>query len=1074
MDNKPTIGGPIAYMANNGVASNLLMVFLLAAGLLSLGRLVQEVFPEINLDTISISVVYPGATPEEVEESVVQKIEEAIKAVEGIREITASASEGVGTVSAELKLGSDIARVLDEIKAEVDQIQTFPDEAEEPNIRELTNRQSVIKIALYGDVSERALKELAYRFEDEIAALPVVSYVETSGIRAYEVSIEVSRDALQSYGLSLPQIADVVRRSSLDMPAGKIETSQSEVRIRTIGQAYTQRDFEDLVVISRTDGTTIRLGDVATVRDGFEDNDLISRYNGKPAAFVEVFRTSDERVLDITEAVYTFLDERLGPALPAGVEYAVWDDDAIIFKDRLGLLLKNGFIGLFLVMIALTLFLNIRLAFWTAVGIGISFIATLAVMYVFGVSVNMLTLFGFILAIGIVVDDAIVVGENIYAEREQGASPLEAATRGAKRIAQPVVFAVLTTIAAFSPLLFIPGTLGKILKGIPFVVISVLIFSLIESLFILPHHLSHLPPPHKPARSRFGKFFERLQTSVDAALQRFIAGPLNRGLELSTGFPGIVLAAALGLIILSVSLVPAGLLRIQFFPSVEGDIVTASLELPTGATVVRTETIAKRLEDAGRRAGDRIDDDRPDDAPPVIVAVYSTIGQQVTGGGPRGGSTQTSSNLAAIQFKLLPAEDRDVSSKEFERIWREEMGPVAGVRSLTFASALFGAGDAVSAELSHPDPEVLTVATERLAGDLAQFDGVFDITSDQDQAMEEIQLRLKPSARTFGVTLQDVASQVRAAFFGDQALRVQRGREDMRVYVRLPEDERNAVSDVERYRIRVPGGEVPLRQVADASFGEAPSVIRRKDGRRVVTVTADVNPAVVTGQEVSTELTDRILPALQADYPQLLYTFGGEQEQQAESFGALGRGFILVLFVMYALLAIPFRSYIQPIIIMAAIPFGIIGAIVGHLVLGLSLGLLSIFGIIGLSGVVVNDSLVMLDFINEKALEGMHMRDAIIAGAKARFRPILLTSLTTFLGVFPLVLERSLQAQFLIPMAASLAFGIVFATAILMLLVPALAMIQYDVEHWFKKSVLGKSESEIEIVHHSVHLEPDA
>ncbi|NNE35263.1 MAG: efflux RND transporter permease subunit, partial [Rhodothermales bacterium] len=665
MDSKSTSGGPVAYMAKNGVAANLMMVFLLAAGLLSLGRIVQEVFPEINLDTISISVVYPGATPEEVEESIVQKIEESIKAVEGIRQITGTASEGVGSVSAELKLGSDVAKVLDEIKSEVDQIQTFPVEAEEPNVRELTNRQSVIKIALYGDVSERALKELAYRFEDEIAALPKISFVETSGVRAYEVSIEVSRDALRSYGLSLPQIADVVRRSSLDLPAGKIETSDMEVRIRTIGQAYRQSDFEDLVLISRTDGTTIKVGDVATVRDGFEDNNLISRYNGKPAAFIEVFRTSDERVLDITESVYAFLDERLATSLPAGVQYAVWDDDAKIFKDRLGLLLKNGSIGLLLVLIALTLFLNIRLAFWTAVGIGISFIGTLAIMYVMGVSVNMLTLFGFILAIGIVVDDAIVVGENIYAERERGAAPLDAAIRGAKRIAQPVTFAVLTTIAAFSPLLFIPGTLGKILKGIPFVVIGVLFFSLIESLFILPHHLSHLPPPHEPARSRFGKFFERLQSAVDSALQRFIAGPLDRALRFSTRFPGIVLATAVGLIIVSVSLVPAGLLRIQFFPSVEGDIVTASLELPTGATVERTRAIAERLEAAGRRAGDRLDSERSEGEPALVEAVYSTIGQQSTGGGPQGGSTQTSANVAAVQFKLLPAENRDVSSKEF-------------------------------------------------------------------------------------------------------------------------------------------------------------------------------------------------------------------------------------------------------------------------------------------------------------------------------------------------------------------------------------------------------------------------
>ncbi len=1070
MTNNLLSGGPIAYMARNGVAANLLMVFILAAGAFSMNQIVQEVFPEINLDTIQISVVYPGATPEEVEESIVQKIEESIEAVEGIRQITAVAAEGSGVVTAELKLGSDLATVLDEIKAEVDQIQTFPAEAEKPDIRELTNRQSVIKLALFGDASEQTLKELAYRVEDDLAALPLVSFVETSGVRDYEISIELSRDALRGYGLSLPQVANIVRSSSLDMPAGTIETQDQEVRIRTIGQNYTGRDFEDLILISRADGTTIRLGDVATVRDGFEDNDLISMYNGKPAAFVEVFRTSDERVLDITQSVYEYLDSRLASVLPAGVEYAVWQDDAKIFEDRLGLLLKNGAIGLALVLIALTLFLNLRLAFWTAVGIAISFVGTLVVMFLMGVSINMLTLFGFILAIGIVVDDAIVVGENIYAEREKGTPPLEAAIIGAKRISVPVIFAVFTTIAAFSPLLFVPGTIGKIMKSIPFVVIAVLLWSLVESLLILPHHLSHLPPPHEPPRSRVGKFFDRLQSGVDRSLKAFVNGPLERGLEFATAFPAIIVAIAIGMIVLAVSLVPAGLLRIQFFPAVESDVVTANLELPTGSPVEQTRVIAERLEAAGRTAGERIDEDRPGDEPPIVEAVYSSIGAQVSGGGPGGGGSTKSANIAMVQFKLLPAEDREVSSKEFEQTWREVLGQVAGVRSLTFASDIFTAGDPVSVELSHPDPEVLTLISNRLSGELAQYAGVFDIMSDQDQAMREIQLRLKPSARTFGVTLQDVASQVRAAFFGDQALRVQRGREDMRVYVRLPEDERDAISDVERYMIRVPGGEVPLNQVAEATFGEAPSVVRRKDGRRVVTVTADVVPTVVTGQEISDQLVSEVLPALAKDYPQLLYSFGGEQEEQAESFGALGRGFLLVLFVMYALLAIPFRSYIQPIIIMSAVPFGVIGAIIGHLILGISVGILSLFGIIGVAGVVVNDSLVMIDFINERRLAGRRMRDAIIDGAKARFRPILLTSITTFLGVAPLVLETSLQAQFLIPMAASLAFGVVFATAILMLLVPALAAIQFKVEVWFKKSVLGQAEEEIEVVHYS-HLE---
>ncbi|MDX1530726.1 MAG: efflux RND transporter permease subunit, partial [Rhodothermales bacterium] len=880
--------GPVAYMARNGVAANLLMAFLLVGGLFAYTRIVQEVFPEYSLDTVQVTVAYPGATPEEVEESIVQKIEEAIESVEGVKEITATAAEGAGTVSAELKVGTDVARALDDVKSAVDQIQTFPDEAEEPDVRELTTRQSVIKIALYGDVPERSLKELAYRAEDELSALGAVSYVETSAIRDYEISVEVSQAALRAYGLSLTDVSRVVGASSLDLPAGSIETRAEEVRVRTLGQNYTQQDFEDLVLLSRADGTTIRLGDVATVRDGFEDNDLVTRYNGAPAAFVEVFRTSDERVLDVAEAVRTYLAEDLAPALPAGVDYAVWEDDSKVLRDRLGLLLKNAGIGLLLVLLALTLFLNLRLAFWTAIGIGIAFVGTVAVMYAFGVSINMFSLFGFILAIGIVVDDAIVVGENVYAERERGASGLAAAVRGAGRVATPVIFAVMTTVVAFTPLLTIGGTIGKILAGIPFVVITVLALSLVESLLILPSHLSHLPPPHQPPRRAIGRFFDRLQTGVDARLKRFIDGPLDRALHVATTMPVVVVAAGVGLIILAVALVPAGILRVQFFPAVEGDVVTASLEMPVGTPVAVTQDVAERIEAAGRAAAERIEADRPDDAPPYVEALYTLVGQQASGGGPGGGSRTTASNLAMVQFKLLPGEERDVSSRVFEQAWREALGPVPGARALSFASDLFSAGDPVSVELSHPDPNTLDAATAEVMDRLATFGGVFDIQSDQDAGLREIQLRLKPSARTLGVTLQDVAAQVRAAFFGDEALRVQRGREDVRVYVRLPEDERDAISDVERYRIRVPGGEVALGEVAAVSFGKAPSVIRRQEGRRVVTVTADVDPGVVTGQAVTQRLRGEILPAVQRDYPQLAYRFGGEQEEQSESFGDLG------------------------------------------------------------------------------------------------------------------------------------------------------------------------------------------
>lgn len=1037
--------GPVAFMARNRVAANLLMVFLVAAGLFSLRGIVQEVFPEFSLDQITISVLYPGATPEEVEESVIRKIEEQVQSVEGVKEITATASEGLGTVVVELRLGTDVAQALDDLKAEVDQISTFPASAERPEVRELTNRQSVMRLAIHGDVPERVVKEVAYRVEDALAGLPEVSFVETSGIRLYEISIEVSEERLRALGLTLPEVAARVRAGSLDLSGGTIETADEEVRIRTLGQSYTQQDFEDIVVISRPDGTVIRLGEIATVRDGFEDADLVTSFNGDRSALVEVFRTSDEKVLEIVEAVQAHLDAEVIPTLPAGVSLDVWANEAEILQDRLSLLLRNAAFGLALVLIALTLFLEIRLAFWTAVGIGISFIGTLAVMLLLGVSINVLSLFGFILAVGIVVDDAIMVGENIYAEREGGTPPAEAAVRGAKRITGPVIFAVLTTVVAFSPLLAVPGTIGNILSAIPVIVIAVLALSLVESLLILPHHLSHLPPPHQAAKNRVERAVQRVQERVDRGLRAFVEGPLDRGLRFATNSPGVVVAGGAALIILSVAMVPAGILRVEFFPAVEGDNVVVTLEMPEGTPASRTQEVADRIREAGERAALRLESERADGSPPLVEGIYQVVGQRPSGGGPGGAGPagRPQGNIASVDIKLLNAEERDISSQRFEQVWREEVGPLPEVRALTFTSSLIGFGSAVQAELTHPDPEVLSLMGARLSEELTRFNGVFDVQTDQDQGLREIQLRLKPSARSLGLTLEELARQVRAAFFGEEALRVQRGREDLRVYVRLPEEQRDAITDVERYRIRTPdGGEVFLSEVAEVSFGTSPTTIRRRDGERVLTVTAEVDPTVVTGQEVNLLLESEVLPALRAEAPLLDYSFGGEQEEQQESFGSLGTNFLLALLVMYALLAIPFGSYVQPVIIMVAIPFGIIGAVIGHLMLGLSVGLLSLFGIIGLSGVVVNGSLVMIDFINEERGKGTPALEAIVIGAKKRFRPILLTSLTTFLGIAPLVFERSLQAQFLIPMAASLGFGILFATGILMLLVPALATLE--------------------------------
>ena len=1030
--------GVIGFMARNGVAANLLMLFMLVAGFVSYSRIVQEVFAENSLDTIAITVKYPGATPVEVEESIVQRLEEAVEAIEGMKKVTATAREGSGTVNVEMELGTDIARALDDVKSEVDQIDTFPNDAEEPEIRELTSRQVVLRIALFGEVPERTLKETAYALEDAISALPEVSYVQTSGVRDYQIYADVPQDRLRALNLSLTDVSGIVTASSLDSPAGSINTLSEEVRVRTVGQNYTQQDFEDIVLLSSDSGAILRLGDVAEIDDSFEDADLISRFNDKPVAFVDVYRTSDERVLDVANAVKNLMTDEY--SLPSTISYAVWEDTSVLLEDRLSLLMKNAVLGLILVLIALTLFLDIRLALWTAVGIGATFTGAIFLLEYAGSSINMFSLFGFILALGLVVDDAVVVGENVYAERERGRTGIGAAIAGAERVKVPVIFAVLTTIAAFSPLLAVGGTIGKILADVPLVVLAVLILSLLECLLVLPHHLSHLPAAGTIAHNSVTRFFERVRKAVDKRLKAFIDGPLDKGLRFAVGAPSIILSGAVALLIVFVAMLPAGIIKFSFFPDIEADLVTVSLEMPAGSTINRTAQVAEHIERAGDRAIARFADEGEDHAS-FVDATYMTVGMRQTFNGPNGTSQQLRPNIADFKIALVPSGDRTISAAQIEQAWREEIGQVTEARTLTVSSSLLSLGAPVNVQISHPDEAVLDQIRLRIMDGIGGLGGAFDIESDQDAGLREIELRLKPSARTLGVTLRDVAAQVRAAFFGAEAVRVQRGREDVRVYVRLPESERNSIADIERFRIRVPGGFTSVGAIADASFTQAPSLIKRENGLRVVTISADLDDDVITGQEATSFLQEEILPDIQRDYPKLQYKFGGQQEEQEESFGDIGSAFLLALVVIYALLAIPFKSYTQPLIIMAAIPFGMIGSLVGHLILGIPLGVLSVFGIVALSGVIINGSLIMIDFMNENLAKGMESADAIIDAAKSRFRPIVLTAITTFLGVAPITFETSLQAQFLIPMSASLGFGVLIGTALLMLIIPALAMV---------------------------------
>ena len=1044
-DNHQERSGPLAYMAGNSVAANLLMWAIIAAGIVSLTGLEREAWPTVPFYHVEVSMVYPGATPEEIEESIVVKIEDQVSGLDNVKAVKSVAAPGIASVRIQMDSGTDMAQALDDIESAVNRIQSFPARAERPQFREMTNRQSMMRLIVYGDVPERSLKELAYQIEDELTTLPSVSQVEVSGVRKYEISIEVPLHRLRALGLTLTDIANAIRRSSLNLSAGSIDTRESQVRVRTLGQNYDQQDFEEIVLLSDNDGTILRLGDIAEVRDGFQETDLIVRHQNHPAVFVEIYRADGEQVMDVATTVREYLTNEVIPSLPDGVGITLWNDESQDYEERADLLLKNGILGLLLVLIALSLFLQLRLALWVAVGLAVSGIGALAVMLALDFAINTISLFSFVLAIGIVVDDAIVVAEHIHYERMRGTSGVVAAIRGVQRIRVPLTFAVLTSVAAFVPLLFIPGGIGEVWSALPVIVIAMLLISLVESLFVLPNHLSHLPGPEWEPTTALDRFFARIQNRVDVLLNRFVEGPLDRGLRFATNQPLVTMAGVLGLLVLSISLIPAGIIPTNFAGVVEGDFATATLEMPDGTTAQRTYEVAQELEESGHRVIERLAHDRPEGAPPLLSGVMVTVGQRprIQGGGLNPAATlNPEANIATIEFKLLGAQQRHISTGEFVQAWREEVGVLSYVRGIIFSGEIIDFGNPVEAVLSHPEPEHLARIANSVIDGLRRVGGVFDIRSDHTPGIPEIQLELRPEARTLGLTLDALAGQARAAFFGAEAVRIQRGREEVRVYVRLPSAERESITDVEGYLLRTPSGaEVPLTSVASLNSGTSPPAIQRRDGQRVVTVTADVDPTVISGGEANAILVNSILADLTAANPNLTYMLGGEQQQQVESLDALNRGFAIAMLMIFALLAIPLRSYTKPFIIMAVIPFGFIGVILGHLVLGIAVSAQSFMGFFGLSGVVVNDSLVMIDFIDQKLREGTSARTAIIEGAKGRFRPIMLTSVTTFLGFTPLILERAIQAQFLVPFAASLGFGILITTALLMMVVPALSTI---------------------------------
>jgi len=1034
--------GFVAWFAENHVAANLLMIFILLAGAITAGTMKLEVFPEFSMDRIAITTEYIGASPAEVEEGIIQKIEENVAGLAGIKRIDSTAWEGYGSIVIEVMKGWNLQTLLDEVKAEVDRITTFPNEAEKPVVRELTRRTEVIDLAVYGEAAEATIKELAENLKDEITNLPGITLAELAGVREAEIHIEISEKTLRRYGLTLGKVADIVRRASLDLPAGDVKTKDGEILIRTKGRRYYAADYRDVAVITRPDGSKVTLGQIAILKDGFRDIDIFARFQSKPAIIIQVYRVADQNALDVADTVKTYA-ENIRSSLPEGVDIGYYSDRSKILRSRIQLLLKNMILGLILVSILLGLFLNLRLAFWVTLGIPISFAAGLIILPRFDVSINMISLFAFIMVLGIVVDDAIIIGENIFRKQEEGAGHLNASVEGTLEVGRPVIFAVLTTVVAFWPLLLGGGNMGKVVRALPVVVIVVLMGSLVEALMILPAHLSG-------GRQKKAESLENPKKGKPMArwLLQFINGPYTRLLNFCITWRYASVALGVAVLMLTLGIWQGGWLKFTFFPKVESDMLSCTLTMPSGTPVTRTGEVVTHLEQAAKDALTEMDKKRPDDAPSLFEHSVSLVGLHITVHGPGSGSAKIGGHLAQVFIQLLDGEKRDVRSDRLAVLWREKVGSISDAESITFSSELFSMGKPVEIHLSLDNHDQLVAAAEDLKVELTNYPGVFDIQDSFLPGKKEMQLKLKPTARSLGLTLNDLAQQVRHAFYGAEALRLQRDQDEVKVLVRYPEAERRSLSYVEDMRIRASdGSEVPFNQVAQVRMEQGYSTVERAQRRRVIKVFADVDETVSNANEVRTELESGFLQQLKNQYPGLRYAIEGEGKEQKESFQDVGKGFGIAILGIYALLAIPFRSFTQPLIVLSAIPFGIVGAMFGHIIMGHNISMLSVFGMVGAAGVVVNDSLVLIHATNRIRSQGVHPVDAVCQAAPLRFRAIILTSLTTFAGLTPMLLERSMQAQFMIPMAISLAFGVLFATGITLLLVPCGYAIMDDIHN---------------------------
>lgn len=1023
-------GGPLAWMARNAIAANLLMVILLAGGVWSAFQVQKEVFPQFQLDIVTVSVGYPGAAPSEVESGILQPVEEAVRGLEDIKEITASAREGSGSVDIELVSGADRMKAFQDVDQAIARIRTFPEEADEPEVRLQDRQREAMELGLYGPVDIWTLRKIAERLRDRLLSNPNITQVELGNVPDYITHVEINADTLREYNLSLPDVARVIGQSSQDIPAGAVRTFDGEILLRLQERKVWAEEFADIDIIANENGANVKLADIATIRDGFEEGNFHSRFNGEPSVEIVIYRTGRESPLDIETSVNEIMAD-FETMLPPGVEWRVDSNNAEEFRERLTLLLENGTLSAFIVLGILSLFLAARLAFWVMMGMAISFLGSLLFLPSLSVSINMISMFGFLVALGIVVDDAIVVGENVFEERKKYQDRLKAAISGTKNVASPVTFSILTNLIAFVPLLFIPGETGLFWWPLPVVVMTVLTLSLFEALFILPAHLAHTKSGESD--NLLLRLIKSVQGVFTEKFDYFVRTHYSRFLDLTLRNRYITTTAALALLFVVGGYANSDHMGMINMPEVAADEIEAGVSMPVGTTPAQAGEVAIRLTEATKHMYEEHN----------LHEVAEGIKTNVRG-----------QDFIDIEIVMRPPDERDMTAKEVIALWRDEIGDIQGVDQITFEAERGPGGwrQDISVDLSHDDIEVLEKASKRLVQEMESFTNTADVNDNYDKGKKRIDFRLLPEGRALGLTPEYVGDQLRGAFFGSLAIRQLRGNNETEVRVKLPESERGNLSYLEDYVIRTPDGtEVPLFEVTAFEYSEAFSTINRRNGRQIVTVSTDVEPEREIVQVVNALNTD-ILPRLRMDYPGLTWSFQGSDAEMREATQALWGYFGLAIVVIYTMLAVAFRSYLQPIIVLSAIPFGVIGAVIGHIILGFDLSLISLMGVVALSGVVLNSSLIMIHFANRQRSdkgEEYSAHEAIHVAGIRRFRPIMLTTLTTFGGLTPILLEDSLQAQYLIPMAISLGFGIIFASTIILILVPCLYMMLEDIKRKF-------------------------